>query len=311
MRYAFAMKLDKKYLSTLVGMALAEDVGAGDITSALTIPAEATAEMQLAARQGLVVCGMDVPEAVFNYLSSPPTSGDPVTHGTAFMDSRFRGNDAVKIDTHVADGEYVQAGTVLVSLKGNARILLTGERTALNIMQRMSGVATLTRKYVEAVKGTKAIILDTRKTIPGLRILDKYATHCGGAKNHRMRLDDMVLIKDNHIAVCGGIANAVKAARARSRLPVVVECDTLEQLREALAAKPDRILLDNMDNAMLRDAVKLAAGTIPLEASGNVSLKTVRGIAETGVDYISVGKLTHSAPAVDIGADIVIHQLLP
>lgn len=185
-------------------------------------------------------------------------------------------------------------------------MLLTGERTALNIMQRMSGVATLTRKYVDAIKGTKAVILDTRKTIPGLRVLDKYATRCGGAENHRMRLDDMVLIKDNHIAVCGSIANAVESARAGTKVPIVVECDTPTQVQEALAAKPHRILLDNMDNAMLREAVKLSAGKVLLEASGNVSLETVRGIAETGVDYISVGKITHSAPSVDIGADIKV-----
>ncbi|MFO0389853.1 MAG: carboxylating nicotinate-nucleotide diphosphorylase [Alphaproteobacteria bacterium] len=283
MRYASGMKLDKTYLNTLVSRALAEDIGAGDITSTLTIPVESVAEMQLLARQEMVVCGVEVPEMVFHQIDA-----------------------SVQVQAHVSDGERVQADTVLVSLKGNARMLLTGERTALNIMQRMSGVATLTRKYVDAIKGTKAVILDTRKTIPGLRVLDKYATRCGGAENHRMRLDDMVLIKDNHIAVCGSIANAVESARAGTKVPIVVECDTLTQVQEALAAKPHRILLDNMDNAMLREAVKLSAGKVPLEASGNVSLETVRGIAETGVDYISVGKITHSAPSVDIGADIKV-----
>jgi len=187
---------------------------------------------------------------------------------------------------------------------GNARALLTGERTALNIMQRMSGVATLTQTYVQAIAGTKAVLLDTRKTMPGMRILDKYAVRVGGGQNHRMRLDDMILIKDNHIALCGGLPAAVKAAQKGGELPVVVECDTLEQVKEALAAAPDRILLDNMDNHSLREAVALSAGSVKLEASGGVALESVREIALTGVDYISVGKITHSAPAVDIAADI-------
>jgi nicotinate-nucleotide pyrophosphorylase (carboxylating) len=182
--------------------------------------------------------------------------------------------------------------------------LLTGERTALNIMQRMSGVATLTQTYVQAIAGTKAVLLDTRKTMPGMRILDKYAVRVGGGQNHRMRLDDMILIKDNHIALCGGLPAAVKAAQKGGELPVVVECDTLEQVKEALAAAPDRILLDNMDNHSLREAVALSAGSVKLEASGGVALESVREIALTGVDYISVGKITHSAPAVDIAADI-------
>ncbi len=285
MRYAARMitTVDEKILQHLVTAVLSEDVGTGDITSALTIPPDATAEMKLVARQDMVVCGIAIPQAVFTTLEA-----------------------SVVVTNHVDDGALVKAGTVLCTVSGNARKLLTGERTALNIMQRMSGVATLTRDYVNAVKGTKAIILDTRKTMPGLRTLDKYATQCGGAQNHRMRLDDMVLIKDNHIAVCGNITAAVQAARAGASVPVVVECDTIEQVVEALAAKPDRILLDNMDNGMLREAVKLAAGNMPLEASGNVSLQTVRAIAETGVNYISVGKITHSAPAVDIGADINI-----
>ncbi len=274
-----------KELTNIINVSLAEDLGQGDITSQLTIPATAQAEMAFVARHELVVCGIEVPEAVFGQLDI-----------------------AVSVRLAAAERQLVQAGSVLAVASGPARVLLAGERTALNLMQRMSGVATLTRKYVDAVKGTKAIILDTRKTMPGLRALDKYATKCGGAQNHRMRLDDMVLIKDNHIAVCGSITNAVKAARAGANVPVVVECDTLAQVQEALAAKPDRILLDNMDNAMLRDAVKIVAGKIPLEASGNVSLETVRAIAETGVDYISVGKLTHSALAVDIGADITIRS---
>lgn len=309
-------------LKIIISAALAEDIGRGDITSELTIPAGAQAEMKLVARQEMVVCGMDVPNSVFSYLMPSPAVAEPLLPSPVYGRGLGRGEG---IQHHVSDGDLVKAGTVLVTLKGNARMLLAGERTVLNIMQRMSGVATLTRKYVDAVKGTKAIILDTRKTMPGLRVLDKYATKCGGAENHRMRLDDMVLIKDNHIAMGNresgiGIREIVENARKKitaldpkpqSPIPIVVECDTLVQVQEALAAKPDRILLDNMDNAMLREAVKLAAGKTPLEASGNVSLETVRGIAETGVDYISVGKLTHSAPAVDIGADVVIHQLLP
>ena len=209
------------------------------------------------------------------------------------------------------EGKLVAAGTPLAKITGHARPILAGERVALNLIQRMCGIATLTHVYVDAVKGTKAIILDTRKTMPGLRVLDKYAVRTGGGENHRMRLDDMVLIKDNHIAVgiqdSGfGIEALVKKAREKltSPIPIVVECDTLEQVAEAIEAKPNRILLDNMSLETLREAVILVAGRVPLEASGGVSLDKVRAIAETGVDYISVGKLTHSAPAADIGADI-------
>ncbi|MGE0754872.1 MAG: carboxylating nicotinate-nucleotide diphosphorylase [Alphaproteobacteria bacterium] len=271
-------------LNKLVVVALAEDIGQGDVTSAFTISENTTATMQIVARQELVVCGLDVLDAVFSCLG---------------------GN--IKIHKTAKDGDTAQKCAVLAELQGNARVLLTGERTALNIMQRMSGVATLTLQYAKAVEGTKAVILDTRKTMPGMRALDKYAVFCGGGQNHRMRLDDMVLIKDNHIAVCGGIGKAVERARAQSNLPVEVECDTLEQVKDALAAKPDRIMLDNMTNAQLSEAVKMVAGAVALEASGGVNLQTVRAIAETGVDYISVGTITHSAPAVDIGADIVLH----
>jgi nicotinate-nucleotide pyrophosphorylase (carboxylating) len=192
-------------------------------------------------------------------------------------------------------------------LEGNARAMLAAERSALNTLQHLSGIATLTRTYVDAIAGTGAVLLDTRKTIPGLRLLEKYAARMGGAENHRMRLDDGVLIKDNHVAVCGGVAEAVRRAKsADSGLPVQVEVDRIEQIEPALTAGADRLLLDNMDPAELREAVKLVAGRVPLEASGGVTLETIRFIAETGVDYISVGRITQSAPAVDIGLDYAL-----
>jgi nicotinate-nucleotide pyrophosphorylase (carboxylating) len=189
-------------------------------------------------------------------------------------------------------------------LNGNARAMLAAERSALNTLQHLSGIATLTRRYVDAIEGTGAALLDTRKTIPGLRVLEKYASRMGGAQNHRMRLDDGVLIKDNHVAVCGGVAEAVRRAKAANTgLQVQVEVDRLDQIQPALAAGADRLLLDNMDPAMLRDAVRLAGGRVPLEASGGVTLETIRFLAETGVNFISVGRITQSAPAVDIGLD--------
>jgi nicotinate-nucleotide pyrophosphorylase (carboxylating) len=192
-------------------------------------------------------------------------------------------------------------------VKGNARAMLAAERSALNTLQHLSGIATLTRRYVDAIAGTGATLLDTRKTIPGLRALEKYATRMGGAENHRMRLDDGILIKDNHVAVCGGVAEAVRRARsAGTPLQIQVEVDSIEQIEEALAAGADRLLLDNMDPPTLRRAVELVAGRVPLEASGGVRLENIRAIAETGVDYISVGRITQSAPAVDIGMDYAV-----
>jgi nicotinate-nucleotide pyrophosphorylase (carboxylating) len=281
------MTIAKDELTRIIRQALAEDIGTGDITSELTIPANATAEMVFVAADDLVACGTFIPEAVFKQLGS------------------------IKTKICAAEGKSVKKNTILVTATGNARILLAGERVALNLMQRMSGVATLTREYVDAIKGTKAKILDTRKTMPGLRLLDKYAVRTGSGRNHRMRLDDMVLIKDNHIVIGsrvsgGGLREIIEHVKTNlsSRYPIIIECDTLSQVKESLAAKPDRILLDNMPPAQLKKAVKLAAGKIPLEASGGVSLATVRAIAETGVNYISVGRLTHSAPAADIRADI-------
>jgi nicotinate-nucleotide pyrophosphorylase (carboxylating) len=204
----------------------------------------------------------------------------------------------------VADGDAVAAGTVLLRIEGNARAMLAAERSALNTLQHLSGIATLTRAYVDAIAGTGAILLDTRKTIPGMRLLDKYAARMGGADNHRMRMDDGLLIKDNHVAVCGGVDAAVRSAKAAATgLPIQVEVDRIDQIEPALAAGADRLLLDNMPPAVLREAVALVAGRVPLEASGGVRLDTIRAIAESGVTYVSVGRITQSAPAVDIGLD--------
>jgi nicotinate-nucleotide pyrophosphorylase (carboxylating) len=210
----------------------------------------------------------------------------------------------------VSDGDKVEGGTVLMRLSGNARALLTAERSALNTLQHLSGIATLTRRYVEAIASTGAILLDTRKTLPGLRVLDKYAARMGGARNHRMRLDDGVLIKDNHVAVNGGVAEAVRRARAANTgLQIQVEVDRVEQIEPALAAGAERLLLDNMPPRVLREAVALVAGRVPTEASGGVGLQTIRAIAETGVTFISVGRITQSAPAVDIGLDFALEAV--
>lgn len=274
---------DKHALQPLISLALREDIGKGDITSQLLIPEEARATMRLNAREPMVACGGFIAEMLYAALDA-----------------------SVKVTLRAREGQEVQAGDTLAELSGPARSLLTGERAALNLMQRMCGIATLTARYVGAVEGTGAVILDTRKTMPGLRLLDKYAVRAGGGQNHRMRLDDMVLIKDNHIALCGSVTAAVQKARQADGLPVVVECDTLRQVEEALAAHPDRIMLDNMTPEQMRKAVLLAAGKIPLEASGGVSLDNVQAIARSGVHYISIGRLTHSAPAADIGADVEI-----
>ena len=261
---------------------LAEDLGSGgDVTSSVTIPADARFTAEMNAREPITVAGLGIAAAFFRKL-------DP---------------DA-SIETLANDGDQVEAGAVLMRLAGNARAMLTAERSALNTLQHLSGIATLARKYADAIAGTGAVLLDTRKTIPGLRALDKYAARMGGAHNHRLRLDDGVLIKDNHVAVCGGVAGAVRAARsADTGLQIQVEVDRIAQIEPALAAGADRLLLDNMDLATLRQAVARVARRVPLEASGGVNLDTIRGLAETGVDFISVGRITQSAPAVDIGLD--------
>jgi nicotinate-nucleotide pyrophosphorylase (carboxylating) len=272
-------------LDKFVTGTLAEDLGiGGDVTSSATIPADATFTADMNCREPIVVAGLEIAAAFFRAL-------DP----------------KVRAEPSVGDGEKVEAGTVLMHLSGNARAMLAAERSALNTLQHLSGIATLTRRYVDAIAGSGAVLLDTRKTLPGLRSLEKYAARMGGAQNHRLRLDDGVLIKDNHVAACGGVAEAVGRARAASTgLQVQVEVDRIDQIEPALGAGADRLLLDNMPPAMLREAVALVAGRVPLEASGGVTLETIRAIAETGVHYISVGRITQSAPAVDIGLDYTL-----
>jgi len=274
-------------LDKFVTGTLAEDLGiGGDVTSSATIPADATFTADMNCREPIVVAGLEIAAAFFRAL-------DP----------------KVRAEPSVGDGEKVEAGTVLMHLSGNARAMLAAERSALNTLQHLSGIATLTRRYVDAIVGSGAVLLDTRKTLPGLRSLEKYAARMGGAQNHRLRLDDGVLIKDNHVAACGGVAEAVGRARAASTgLQVQVEVDRIDQIEPALGAGADRLLLDNMPPAMLREAVALVAGRVPLEASGGVTLETIRAIAETGVDYISVGRITQSAPAVDIGLDYALSR---
>ena len=263
--------------------ALAEDIGAGDLTGDAVIPVSVRSKLAVNAREPMVVAGLTYIPQLF-----------------AMVDTQ------VRVTLKVADGEHVKAGTTLAIIEGPARALLAGERTALNLLQHLSGIATLTRCYVDAVAGTSAKILDTRKTLPGLRVLQKYAVRCGGGINHRMGLYDAVMIKDNHIAIAGSVTAAVKAAQAGVAAGIVieVECDTLVQLDEAIAAGATMVLLDNMPLEMLREGVARAkAKGVVIEASGNVNLQTVRAIAQAGVDHISVGKLTHSVTAVDIGLD--------
>jgi nicotinate-nucleotide pyrophosphorylase (carboxylating) len=268
-------------IAGFVAATLAEDMGVGgDITSQAVIPADAQLDAVMDSRDAVVVAGLSLAAAFFRAL-------DP----------------ACRIETLVAEGDAVAAGTDLMRIRGNARTLLTAERSALNTVQHLTGIATMTRAYVDAIAGTGAILLDTRKTLPGLRVLEKYATRTGGATNHRMRLDDGVMIKDNHIAVAGGVEPAVRAARAAGLAGIVVEVDRIDQIEPALAAGADRLLLDNMDVPTLKQAVALVAGRVPTEASGGVRLDTIRAIAETGVTYISVGRITQSAPAADIGLD--------
>jgi nicotinate-nucleotide pyrophosphorylase (carboxylating) len=273
-------------IDEFVQRVLAEDLGeGGDVTSNATIAADARFTAELAAREPIVVAGLEIAEAFFRKLDSE-----------------------IAVERLARGGDRVDKGAVLLRLAGNARAMLTAERSALNTLQHLCGIATLTRRHVDAIEGTGAVVLDTRKTIPGLRVLEKYAARMGGAQNHRMRLDDGVLIKDNHVAVAGGVGAAVKAARAANTgLQVQVEVDRIEQIEEALAAGADRLLLDNMDPATLRRAVELVADRVPLEASGGVRLETIRAIAETGVDFVSVGRITQSAPAVDIGMDFSLH----
>jgi nicotinate-nucleotide pyrophosphorylase (carboxylating) len=272
---------DLDAVNRIIEDALEEDIGQGDLTSAAVLGEGERLQLVMATREEIVVAGLDIAGQIFCRLAP----------------------DA-KIKYQVRDADKLAPGTLLMTLDGPARGLLTAERTALNMVQMLSGIATETRRYVEAIDGTGVVLLDTRKTIPGLRALSKYATAMGGATNHRMRLDDGVLIKDNHVAVVGSVANAVKLAQQAGLNDIEVECDTLKQVTEALEGGADRILLDNMSNDMLCKAVKMTLGRVPLEASGGVNLETVRAIAETGVDFISVGRITQSARAVDIGLDL-------
>lgn len=261
---------------------LAEDLGdTGDITSAAVIPADARFNGVMDSRDAIVVAGLDIAAAFFRAL-------DP----------------NVTIEMLAADGDRVAAGTDLMRLSGLARAMLTAERSALNTVQHLSGIATLTRRYVDAIAGTGATLLDTRKTIPGLRVLEKYAVRMGGAKNHRMGLWDAAMIKDNHVAVAGGVAEAVRRAKDAGIASIILEVDRLDQIEPGLAAGATHLLLDNMSVPDIRAAVSLVAGRVPIEASGGVNLDTIRGIAETGVTYVSVGRITQSAPAADIGLDL-------
>ncbi|QNA84627.1 carboxylating nicotinate-nucleotide diphosphorylase [Sphingomonas sp. So64.6b] len=273
--------LDGFDLAAFLSATLAEDLGdAGDITSSAVIPADARFTGVMDSRDAIVVAGLPIAEAFFRAL-------DP----------------QVKIERLVEDGQKVAAGTDLMRLEGNGRAMLTAERSALNTVQHLSGIATMTRTYVDKILGTGAILLDTRKTIPGLRVLEKYATRMGGATNHRMGLWDAAMIKDNHVAVAGGVAEAVRRAKAAGIERIIVEVDSTDQIEPALAAGATHLLLDNMAPPMLRGAVTLVGGRVPTEASGGVRLDTIRAIAETGVTYVSVGRLTQSAPAADIGLD--------
>jgi len=267
----------------LIEQALDEDIGPGDITSEATIRPESASIAVIIAKQDLVLAGLDVCCSVFHYL-------DP----------------GIQISVFAQDGDKIIAGMEIAKLSGSTRSLLAGERVALNLLQHLSGIATLTTKYVDKCRGFKARVLDTRKTIPGMRILEKYAVHVGGGKNHRFGLFDGVLIKDNHIKAAGGIAKAVESARksAHHLLKIEVETKTLDEVREALAVKADVIMLDNMPIDVTREAVKIIDGCTLVEVSGNVTLDTIRQIAETGVDFISSGSLTHSAPAADISMKI-------
>ncbi len=280
------MELSAAEIRHAVQRALAEDIGGGDVTTLATVPKNATSVALLRAREPLVVAGIQFAETAFRELSPK-----------------------IKIEKRSRDGQKLAAGKTLLKISGPARAILTAERVALNFVQRLSGVATLTSKFVEAICGTDAKILDTRKTTPGWRRFEKYAVAAGGGKNHRLGLSDMILIKDNHLAALRDEKpNAIGAAVARARkkfpkLKVEVEADTLKQVEQAVEARADFILLDNMDLKQLRLAVKIVNGRAQTEASGGVNLQTVRAIAETGVDFISVGALTHSARAVDIGLD--------
>ncbi|MVZ96187.1 carboxylating nicotinate-nucleotide diphosphorylase [Sphingorhabdus sp. IMCC26285] len=267
---------------TFVAATLSEDLGptGRDITSESVIPSDVRFAGVMGSRDPIVVVGLPIAEAFFKHLDSGMT-----------------------VEILADEGQQVASGTDLMWLKGRARAMLTAERSALNTVQHLSGIATMTRKYVDAIAGTGCKLLDTRKTIPGLRILEKYATRMGGATNHRMGLWDGAMIKDNHVAVAGGVEEAVRRAKEAGIAEIILEVDRLSQIEPGMAAGATHLLLDNMDIDELAEAVSLVAGRVPTEASGGVTLETIRAKAETGVTYISVGRLTQSAPAADIGLD--------
>jgi nicotinate-nucleotide pyrophosphorylase (carboxylating) len=268
-------------LERIVHAALAEDIGAGDVTTEATVSADSVGTAAVLVKEPGVVCGLRVVETTFRAL-------DP----------------EIQFEAFATDGDLVEAPAVVARVSGSQRAILTGERVALNFLGRLSGIATLARQYVDAVAGTGVAVLDTRKTTPGLRALEKHAVASGGGTNHRFGLDDAVLLKDNHVRAAGSITTAVELVRAASDLPIEVECETLEQVSEALKVGVDAILLDNMTLPELSDAVALAGGRARLEASGGVTLETIRAIAETGVDEISVGALTHSARSLDVSLEL-------
>ncbi len=273
--------LDRFDLDRFVAETLAEDLGAhGDITSAAVIPADEIFTGVMDSREPIIAAGLPIAEAIFRAL-------DKDAEITLLFD----------------EGDRAEAGANLMHVRGKARALLAAERSALNVVQHLSGIATLTRRYVEAIEGTGATLLDTRKTIPGLRVLEKYATRMGGAANHRMRLDDAAMIKDNHIAVAGSIEEAVRRAVAAGIPGIIVEVDRATQIEPALGAGATHLLLDNMSPEELREAVALVAGRVPTEASGGITLESIGEMAGCGVTYVSVGRITQSAPAVDIGLD--------
>ncbi len=269
---------DDPRVGALIDLALAEDVGAGDRTSEALVPAGARARGRLRAQQALVVCGLPLLARVFARLGP------------------------VGVTLEAAEGTRAERGRVLATLEGDARALLAGERVALNLVQHLCGIATLTRAYVERVRGTPLVVRDTRKTLPGLRALAKYAVRTGGGTNHRLGLDDAILVKDNHLALgAGDVAAAVRTARAAfPGLPLEVECRTLAELAAAVGAQPDLILLDNMPPGEVARAVDIVRGRVPLEASGGVTLERLQALARAGVDFVAVGALTHSAPAADL-----------
>ncbi len=273
--------LNPKDYHDFIVRCLEEDIGSGDVTTLGTVPKNHTLKLTMNARDDLVVAGIGLAAAFFKNL-----------------------DNTIKIEILVKDGDHLSKGAAMMKISGKARAILTAERAALNTLQHLSGIATLSARYVKELEGTGTILLDTRKTTPGLRRLEKYATTCGGARNHRMGLYDAVLIKDNHVIAAGGIREAIQGAKAlNAGVPLETECDTLEQLKIALDEGIDLVLLDNMSLDELRQAVKIAKGKCKIEASGRVNLETIREIAETGVEYISTSKITQSAPAVDIGLD--------